>query len=208
MYPILAFGYEFLSEFVPFFAILMLFRRIPGKYAVPFSKRHYVLPVIFALYIMAVYHVTGAGTIYEAVTVRFEDLKYHVNLIPFSRQINVMGYLLNIVMFLPLGFLVPLIWKRMGNISYIVLTGLAFSLLIELSQLLSSRGTDIDDLILNTFGAVLGFLLYKVWDKLTKSKYPLDGVGTLELPVYILVLYLGRCLLFNRLGLIKLVYGC
>lgn len=203
MYSILAFGYEFLSEFVPFLIVLILFKRMRGN----FSKRDYALPILFALYIMAVFSVTDPGTIYNAITLKTEHLLKHINLVPFSQEIDVVGYLLNIVMFLPLGFLVPLIWKGMGKISNILLTGFAFSLLIELSQMLSSRGTDVDDLILNTLGAAVGFLLYKVWEKVTKSKYPLTGFDTIELPVYILALYLGRFLLFHRLGLIQLIYG-
>lgn len=207
MYTILAFGYEFLSEFVPFLIVLMLFRRTQGKYSAPFSKPDYALPVVFAFYIMAVFYVTDAGTIYDAMTAKLEDMKDRINLIPFSNKIDVIGYVLNIVMFVPLGFLVPLIWKRMGKASYIILTGFAFSLLIETSQLLSYRGTDVDDLILNTLGAAVGFLLYKAWDNVTKSKYQLDSINTIELPVYILAIYLGRFLLFHRLGLIKLIYG-
>lgn len=207
MYSILALGYEFLSEFIPFLIVLMLFRRNRGKYATPLPKRHYVLLIAFAFYIIGVFYVTGAGTIYDAMTAQLEDMKERINLIPFSNKINVVGYLLNIVMFIPLGFLIPLIWKRMGKFLYIIFTGFAFSLLIEISQLFSYRGTDVDDLILNTLGAAVGFLLYRVWDKFTKSKYQPDGVDTIELPVYILALYLGRFLLFNQVGLINLVYG-
>ena len=43
----------------------------------------------------------------------------------------------------------------------VVLAGFAFSLCIELSQLLLySRGTDIDDLLTNTAGAFMGAVLY------------------------------------------------
>lgn len=207
MYNILAFSYEFAAEFVPFLIVLMLFRRVCGKDMPRGSKRYYVLSIVFSFYIMAVFYVTNPGTIYDAVTLKYERLLKHVNLIPFSNRIDVAGYLLNIVMFIPLGFLVPLIWKKAGKPRYIILTGFAFSLLIELSQLLNSRGTDVDDLILNTLGGVVGFLLYKVWDRVTKSKYQLDGMDTMELPVYILAIYLGRFLLFNRVGLIELLYG-
>lgn len=207
LYNVLAYGYEFLSEFVPFFVMLILFRQSRGKYAVHFSKRHYVFPVVFALYIIAVYHVTGAGTIYDLITAQFEDMKERINLIPFSNKNNATGYMLNIVMFVPFGFLIPLIWKRTGNVPYIILAGFMFSLLIEVSQLFSYRGTDVDDLILNTFGAVLGFILYRAFEKVCKIKYQLDDIDVKELPAYILIIYLGRFLLFNQLGLINLVYG-
>lgn len=207
MYQILAFGYEFLTELIPFLIVLQLFRRGRGKFAEPFSKADYVLPAVFACYIMAVLHVTGAGTLYDAMTSELREMQERINLVPFSNKIHVLGYLLNVVMFLPLGFLVPLIWKGMRKLSHILVIGAAFSLLIELSQLFSYRGTDVDDLILNTLGAAVGFLLYKIWDKTTNGRFRLEHPVMVELPMYILSIFFGRFLLFDQLGLINLVYG-
>ena len=131
----------------------------------------------------------------------------NVNLIPFSQSISPLGYGLNVVMFVPFGFLVPLIWRKREKFWQVFAAGLGFSLLIELSQLLCYRGTDVDDLIMNTLGAIVGFLLFKAWDKLTKSKCRLYGTDAGMLSALIFSIYLGRCLLFNQLGLIHLIYG-
>lgn len=65
----------------------------------------------------------------------------------------------NIVMFLPLGFFPPLLWN--GNaLRKALLTGFLTSLAIELCQLPLGRGSDVDDLILNTLGAFLGYLIF------------------------------------------------
>lgn len=130
-----------------------------------------------------------------------------LNLIPFSDEISVAGYLLNAVMLVPFGFLVPLMWKPLSRFWRVALSGFCFSFLIETSQLLNHRGTDVDDLIMNTLGAVIGFGLYKVWDYLTGSACQMDRRTTAELPAYVLAIYLGRCLLFDYVGLIDLVYG-
>lgn len=61
---------------------------------------------------------------------------------------------------MPLGFLLPLIWKNFRNIINVSLTGLGFSLAIELCQLFNLRATDIDDLMMNTLGAVLGYFIW------------------------------------------------
>ena len=53
-----------------------------------------------------------------------------------------MTYVLNIIMFLPLGFLIPLIWKRYRNPLKIFMIGFGFSLSIELCQLFNRRNTD------------------------------------------------------------------
>lgn len=100
---------------------------------------------------------------------------HETNLIPFkvfketyievfaNGNINylIINFLGNIIMFMPLGFFIPLLW----NISNkkVVIIGFCTSLFIELCQLFLIRGTDIDDLILNTIGVVLGLLLYKMF---------------------------------------------
>lgn len=80
--------------------------------------------------------------------------------------INFIG---NIVMFMPIGFCLPVLWKIKGR--YVILTGFLISLFIELSQLFLSRGTDVDDLILNTLGTAAGLLIYKLLQGIIGSKF-------------------------------------
>ena len=202
MYEIFAFGYEFLSEFLPFLLALVLLRRHG-------SRDGYLWTVFFGLYIMAVFYVTDPGTLYGLLSLKPRHLGYlaeHINLIPFSRDIQPVGYGLNVVMFLPLGFLIPTIWQSLGKLRYILAAGCGLSALIEVSQLLSLRGTDVDDVIMNTLGAVLGFGLYKLWDRLTGSRFQQQEAAR-ELPLLILAIFLGRFLLFHRMGLIAVFYG-
>ena len=70
--------------------------------------------------------------------------------------INLLG---NLCIFLPVGLFPPLLWRGM-TFRRCALLGFCCSLLIELLQLPQARMADIDDLWLNTLGAVLGFLLY------------------------------------------------
>lgn len=66
---------------------------------------------------------------------------------------------LNMLLFVPLGILLPLLW-RSCRLYKTVAIGFSLSLLIELSQLFNYRATDIDDLLMNTLGTLLGYLLY------------------------------------------------
>ncbi len=70
--------------------------------------------------------------------------------------INFLG---NIIMFMPIGFFIPLLWRTSNK--KVVLIGFCSSLFVEVSQLFLARGTDVDDLILNTFGVWLGLMLYR-----------------------------------------------
>lgn len=74
---------------------------------------------------------------------------------------NTMG---NIVMFIPFGFLLPLVFKTANSFFRILLAGLFFSAVIELVQYVERsygvyRSVDIDDVILNTIGALVGWII-------------------------------------------------
>lgn len=202
------YGYEFLSAFIPFLIVLTLFIYFRKKKGIDISKIYCTMLVIFSIYIISVYHFTGAGTIYNGLTYQLEVRKDLLNLVPFSSNIDFIGYFLNVVLFVPLGILSPLIYKKMDKLRYILGTGLGFSILIELSQLLNNRRTDIDDLILNTVGAIIGFILYKKFDKYTDSKYQLNNkIPMVIMIISILVMFMGRFLFFNEMGFARLLYG-
>lgn len=92
----------------------------------------------------------------------FKVLLETFNEVFINRNINyfLINFLGNIIIFMPIGFSVPLLWKASDK--KVVLIGFCSSVFIEFCQLFLSRGTDIDDLILNTVGAFLGLLVYKV----------------------------------------------
>ena len=74
--------------------------------------------------------------------------------------INFLG---NIILFMPIGFLLPLLFKRMEIFPFTVIVGFCISLFIEIMQLPQNRSSDVDDLWLNTLGAFLGYLVYLVF---------------------------------------------
>lgn len=100
-----------------------------------------------------------------------------VNLIPFHfvREIYVqavgkgdtayfiINFLGNIGIFTPIGLMLPLLWRIKGW--QVVLMGAGISLFIEVAQLFLPRSTDIDDLILNTVGVIVGLFCYRLLRK-------------------------------------------
>lgn len=73
---------------------------------------------------------------------------------------NWANVLLNVAMFVPLGFLLPLLGKAFRRWYVTIPVGFGASLAIELLQLAMGRGIcDVDDLFCNTLGAVIGFLI-------------------------------------------------
>ncbi len=100
-----------------------------------------------------------------------------INLIPFHfvREIYIqavekgdtpyfiINFLGNIGIFVPIGLMLPLLWRLTGG--QVIALGAGISLFVETAQLILPRSTDIDDLILNTVGVILGFLLYLIIKK-------------------------------------------
>ena len=89
-----------------------------------------------------------------------------VNLIPIVHLFDIYdGWLMNIIgniaMFIPVGIIWPICFKRIDTIGKTVLMGGLFSFLIEMTQLpFYDRCSDIDDIILNTTGVLIGSLVY------------------------------------------------
>ena len=74
----------------------------------------------------------------------------------------------NILLFMPFGFFFP--WKR-KHWSFTMLCGACFSLVIELTQYFFKLGwCELDDLVCNTLGTFLGFLLWRGLIKLFKER--------------------------------------
>ena len=94
----------------------------------------------------------------------------NINLIPFGDGFS-LSFLLNIMLFIPLGFLCPLISKYYQHIKNIFFIGCGLSLTIEILQLFTLyRATDIDDLITNTVGTLIGYFCFLVIHKLVTSR--------------------------------------
>lgn len=70
---------------------------------------------------------------------------------------NIFG---NIILFIPLGFALPLLWNI--SVKSTIIYCFVISLFIEILQLPFLRGSDIDDVILNCIGGLIGCIIYKL----------------------------------------------
>ncbi len=99
----------------------------------------------------------------------------------FQIKLLIMNVLGNFILLIPIGFLTPILWKKVNSLKSIVIVGFVVSLSIELLQLLENffnighfRVVDIDDLILNVLGAIFGYMTYKLAE-LVIIKYKIKG---------------------------------
>ena len=89
-----------------------------------------------------------------------------INLIPIVHLFDVYdGWLINIIgnvtMFIPVGLVWPFCFQQLDTLGKTVLVGAGFPLFIEITQLpFFDRCSDVDDIILNTTGILIGALIY------------------------------------------------
>ena len=138
--------------------------------------------VIFGVYlILLIYFLFFA----ESTGRTYEGRSYHYNLVLFKEikrfwnyreslgikavVLNLFG---NIAAFVPFGTMLPIINRRFRSFLYMTLLTLEFSLLIEVIQLVFKVGSfDVDDLLLNTIGGMLGYLMFWILNKIRSHKY-------------------------------------
>ena len=82
--------------------------------------------------------------------------------------LNLIG---NTAMFIPLGIVWPGVFKKLNTHWKVITAGFGVSLTIEILQLpFFNRATDIDDLILNTLGFLMGYGIYLLIKRLRKGR--------------------------------------
>lgn len=108
---------------------------------------------LFSIYLAVVAVLVGIPNI------TYMHFQPNLNLIPFAGFLrDFRSNALNVVMFLPLGFILPILWRPYRAAGKTVVFAFCLSLVIELMQMFTFRATDVNDLITNTLGAYLGFL--------------------------------------------------
>lgn len=103
------------------------------------------------------------GVILEGLdTANFTLFKTIRMYIDYSDRLNSFENLVgNIVVFIPFGFLLPYVIDRGRNFLVMLFHAFIFVVGIEVFQLFSAFGAfDVDDILLNCFGAVIGYLVY------------------------------------------------
>lgn len=122
------------------------------------AKRRWLWLMLLTLYLNAMYIVIGVPGI------QYICWDPTLNLIPFQdfSPSNLLGMALNIVMFAPLGFLLPAYFERYRHWGRTLAAGFLTSVTVELIQLFTFRATDVDDLLMNTVGTIVGFLMAKL----------------------------------------------
>lgn len=137
---------------VPVFVLYFLWLKKLGRTQ---SFLHTAAVFVFGYYLFGLLTVTGIGF---TSTMTFRP---NISWTPFIGMITgPIDTILNIILFVPLGFFLPLLYKKYHHMKTVALTGFLFSLAVEIVQMFGWGSSDINDLMTNTAGACIGFLVY------------------------------------------------
>ena len=143
------------------------------------KKIRFAFKLLLILYLAALAYVcliseqlgrqAGAGYRYNLIPFREISRFYtYKELVGFSSfMLNLFG---NILVFIPFGFILPIILIRRRKLFNVILSTFFLSLMIETIQLFLRVGAfDVDDLILNTLGGVIGYILFLIINCIRRS---------------------------------------
>lgn len=149
-------------------------------------KMSIILILFYYYLIILLDHIVGIPTIKELIRLSALGESFfqpNINLIPFVNGLN-MEFLLNVLLFIPLGFFCPMISKNYEQVKNVLFIGIGFSFVIEISQLFTlHRATDINDIISNTLGTLIGYLCFRFIMKLKDKKSVNRNEGMVWMPV-------------------------
>ena len=156
MSRLLSIGIDTVSAIIVLLPIMLILRYAIFK---QYSFKEVALIFVYAVYLSAVFSAVGIPTINGLIV----DIDF--NFVPLIDIVNspvsyLKNTILNIILFVPLGFLLPTVWSEYRSGKKILFTGLGISLIIEILQIFTFRLTDVDDLITNTVGTIFGYWLY------------------------------------------------
>ena len=153
-----------------------------------------LVSLLFIIYVLCLFYV-----------VTFQDVSWSSsNYVPFHEmfryQFGSRLFIKNVILFVPYGFFTAYFLK-LEKPKVVIILSLLVSVTIETTQLLIGRVFDIDDIILNFVGGILGFYVYHLLDKIN-HKLP----NILKKPIIYNIIMIGLLILVigYLIGLIEL----
>jgi len=174
--------YILLPAFVLFILTLFL-----GTRKKTYRAAQYFLLITFAIYLLAMIHLVFFPIEYWMGEKKMTQplwlmILNEINFIPVL-TIDIPTFVLNVIMLVPFGVYLPLLISKVDSAKKAAKYGFFLSLSIEVIQLTieitlgSGRIADINDIIANTIGAVVGFLIIKKLLKIKSFKFLLSKLS-------------------------------
>jgi glycopeptide antibiotics resistance protein len=127
--------------------------------------KHVALCYVFTFFLIFIFiEIVGFPSLKEFYQLRKRTGHWYQgnsNFLLFKEGLSVTEFL-NTALFVPVGIFLPLMWKKYTRFVPTLFYGAILSMLIEFSQLFTfTRVTDINDVVMNTLGTFIGWLIFK-----------------------------------------------
>ncbi len=166
----------FLLRVLPFVAIisLLLYGPVYFMNKKEYGKRPFIRHLSIYVFIGVLLSLLYATILIDGFDITFNPGYHLLNLIPFVwiSENYEMGFakmiqqlLMNIVMVIPVGFIIPIVFENTRKWWKTVLWIILIITSIETIQYFIGRSADVDDLIMNTIGGLIGYSLFALLDK-------------------------------------------
>lgn len=197
------------------FAVMFYFIYIKVLKKGPIRKRYIVFGMLLCMYLVIVFGVTmfadgtrGLGD-YRVKFHLFESYMQAWNTMSITEWRNL---ILNILLFIPMGAILPILFKKCRSWWITNGIGFLFTLSIELSQLFLKRGMcEADDLFNNTLGCIIGYGLYYICRYFYYHRqYSLKKAIIYQIPLFLTITtFLSLFIVYNQqeLGNLKSRYN-
>jgi glycopeptide antibiotics resistance protein len=136
--------------------------------------------ILFALYLVILFYLlffsekmgrTVVTEQYRYNLTLFREIRRFYNLRHSETKMFLLNIFGNVAAFVPFGYLVPKLKQRSTSFFFTALFSFELSLCVELLQLVFKLGCfDVDDLLLNTLGGMLGYLIYRITHYFNRRK--------------------------------------
>ena len=153
------------SGYVFIVPVIILYCLFLGRINKKQTFLHTIALFVFCYYLFGILTVTGVGFTKSVV------FSPNISYVPFIGMITgPIDTMLNIILFVPMGLFLPLLYKKYNSIKAVAFTGLMFSLSVEIVQMFGWGSSDVNDLMTNTIGVCLGFFVFKLILKVLPNK--------------------------------------
>jgi glycopeptide antibiotics resistance protein len=164
---------------------------IVNKQKIIFSNE--IMMLTFIVYILCMFQIVTSQDVSSVhgvnITLFKELTRYQIGTKLFYR--NIIG---NIIMFIPFGFFTSY-YLKLNKRSIVFFITLIVSIVIELIQLKIGRAFDVDDIILNMVGSLIGYYVYRLIDRIfgdlsdtVKGTFIIIGILTAIVIVTIIII--------------------
>ena len=154
--------------------------------------------LVFILYMFLLFELV-TSTDFESYSNNFIPLR-EIMRYPLTSSLFYKNVLGNVLLFIPFGYFVNTILKN-KKISINILITFITSLSIELIQMNIGRSFDIDDILLNIVGGIIGYVMYKALSNVNDKLPSILKKEWLYNIIWILILVCGTIFLFNYYGI-------